>query len=175
MSRETGERWRLAGILHGMGVIFRRQGNLPRARALLEESHAVRLKTGNAQYIAWGHYALGDVARSEGNWDAARQAYRGALRVVMEASLKSDAAHVLERLGMVAEARGKFDLAARILGAASRLREVVNCTLPPLDQADHEQDVALVRSRIGEAAFELAWADGRRLSLEEAIACGLDV
>jgi len=175
LGRETGNKYRISGMLYGLGVIAWRQGDLPRARELLEESLAYRREIGAAQWIVWGVCALGDVSRSEGNSEAAREAYHDGLTLAQNAGLKSEAARLLERLGMVADAHGNASLAARILGSASILREEVNWTLPPLDQADHDRDVAIVRSKLGTAAFDQAWNAGRAMTLEEAIDLGLTV
>jgi hypothetical protein len=158
-----------------MGVIAWRQGDLGRARSLLEESLALRRGIGNAQYLVWGLHGLGDVSRSEADWGAARQTYHEALEIADRARLKSEAAHVMERLALVAEEHGTVELAARLLGAASRIREEVNCILPPLERADDEQAVASVRRKLQPAVFARAWAEGRALSLEGAIECGLKV
>jgi predicted ATPase len=175
LAYETGNKVRMAGMLYGMGVIAWREGDLPKARALLEESLALRLEVGNLQWIVWARYALGDVARSEGDWAAARQAYREALELVRQTGLKSEAAHMLERLGAVAVTQGRPELAAQILGGADILREEVDCTLPPLDQADHDRDVAVVRGKLGPAAFDKAWSAGRAMTLQEAVELGLTV
>jgi hypothetical protein len=82
---------------------------------------------------------------------------------------------LLERLALVAEEHGAVEMAACLLGAASQIREEVNCLLPPLDRADDERAVASVRSKLQAAVFDRAWAEGRAMSLKGAIECGLSV
>ena len=60
------------------------------------------------------------------------------------------------------------DLGARLLGAAERLRETMGLAL--WDPADHAHTVDSLRRRLGEEAFEQAWAAGRELTEEEAVA-----
>ena len=42
--------------------------------------------------------------------------------------------------------------------------------MTPADRADHDRDVATVRAALGEAAFAAAWAQGRAMTMEQAIA-----
>jgi len=42
-----------------------------------------------------------------------------------------------------------------------------------LDQADHDREVAIVRSKLGERAFDQIWNAGRAMTLEQAIDLGL--
>ena len=46
--------------------------------------------------------------------------------------------------------------------------------LAPADRADHDRDVAAVRAALGEAAFAAAWAEGRAMTMEQAIAEALN-
>jgi predicted ATPase/DNA-binding XRE family transcriptional regulator len=175
LSRETGDQARLAWGLQGMGVIAWRQGDLSRARSLLQECLACRRGIGSAPGIILALQGLGDVSRSEADWGAAREAFHEALEIADRAGLVSDAAHTLERLGLLADARGDREMAAKLLGAASRWRDEVNCILPPLERADDEQAVASVRSKLQPAVFVRDWAEGRAMSLKDAIELGLSV
>jgi hypothetical protein len=56
------------------------------------------------------------------------------------------------------------------LGAAQVLREAIGIPLPPVERAEHERRVAAVRAALGEETFTAAWAVGRTLPLEQAIA-----
>ena len=59
--------------------------------------------------------------------------------------------------------------AARLYGAAASLREAIGSPLGPLGQAEMDRDVAAIRASLGEPAFAQAWAEGRALTLEQAI------
>ena len=43
----------------------------------------------------------------------------------------------------------------------------------PYERAEYEAAVATVRERLDPSTFESAWADGRRLSTDEAVALAL--
>jgi non-specific serine/threonine protein kinase len=67
-------------------------------------------------------------------------------------------------------ALGSLQRAARIWGAAERLREEIRSPLTPDDRPRYVGGVAAARAALeDDAAFECAWHEGRALTLEEAI------
>ncbi len=54
-------------------------------------------------------------------------------------------------------------------GAAEVLRETFGLRRPPADQVEHERRVASAKVALGETVFEATWAEGRAMTLEQAI------
>ena len=79
----------------------------------------------------------------------------------------------LEEFAGVWRGRGQLKRAARLLGAAEALREATVSTIPPDEHAEYAEAAAALRSALGEEAFAAAWAEGRALSMESAIALAL--
>src|SRR5204862_7042365 len=79
----------------------------------------------------------------------------------------------LEGLASFAGGQGEALRAARLWGAAEGLREVIGSPLSPADQGKYEQDIAVARAQVNEAEFTSAWASGRTLAMEPAIAVAL--
>jgi hypothetical protein len=69
----------------------------------------------------------------------------------------------------VACAHGHYEHSARLLGAAGALRETFGLRRPPADQVEHERRVASAKVALGETGFEATWAEGRAMTLEQAI------
>jgi hypothetical protein len=88
----------------------------------------------------------------------------------------------LEGLARVAAAREQKERAARLFGAAEALREAAGAPFPsgaragtqPAERAAVEQHVATVRTALGSEAFAAAWAAGRAMTLDEAVAYALE-
>jgi hypothetical protein len=57
---------------------------------------------------------------------------------------------------------------------AAGLREAISVPLSPAERAITEADLADARVALGKADFEAAWAEGRAMTLEQAVACALD-
>nr|WP_309690226.1 hypothetical protein [Armatimonas sp.] len=78
-------------------------------------------------------------------------------------------------LGNLASATGVLVLASQLWGAAERLREELGTPLSPSDQQEQDPQVAAARATLNEdAAFDAAWAEGRALTMEQAIALALE-
>ncbi len=60
--------------------------------------------------------------------------------------------------------------AARLCGASEALLEAVQTRLAPAERLDTERQVAAARAQLDDATFAAAWAAGRALPLERAIA-----
>jgi predicted ATPase/class 3 adenylate cyclase len=105
----------------------------------------------------------------------ARRAFREAAEASVRERQREDSAYALEGLANVNAADGKELLAARLWGAAEAVREECGATLlATAERQLHEQAVPQVRARAGADAFDRAWAEGRVLSEEQAVALELD-
>jgi hypothetical protein len=81
----------------------------------------------------------------------------------------------LEKLAGVAAYTGHAVRAARLLGSAEHLREAIGVPIETIDLADRDRYVSLARSALTPDAFGEAWAQGRALPLEQAIAEALSL
>ena len=64
--------------------------------------------------------------------------------------------------------------AARLFGSAECLFEGMGVILDPADQQEFDHYVAVVRNQLDETAFAKAWAEGRAMTLEQAIEFALE-
>ena len=64
--------------------------------------------------------------------------------------------------------------AARLFGAAEGLLEATGGGLAAADEAERDRYVALTREQLDESAFGAAWAEGRAMTMEQAVAYALD-
>jgi hypothetical protein len=161
----------LPGILAAtarLGLLAYEHGDLALAAARWEEAIVVARQVSDYEFLSvlllhQGRLALhgGDAARARNLWREALARFRilGALVRV---------AGTLELL-MIVEAARLGVRAARVLGAAAALRDQVHVPHPPWDRALTER-VAAVQATVGGEAWAAAFAAGRSLSLEEAIA-----
>ena len=86
-----------------------------------------------------------------------------------DAESKPGIAECFERLGMVAAEQGRLERAARLLGAAEALREATDTQVRAVDRADHERAAASVRSGREAKRLDRVWAEGRAMTLEQAV------
>lgn len=77
---------------------------------------------------------------------------------------------IAEALGSVVDLTTE---AARLLGAAETLRQVLGTPLSLAKRSTNALIVDSIRAVIGEDAFTSAWEAGRRASIEEAVATAM--
>ena len=82
---------------------------------------------------------------------------------------KPAASESLTALACVAEVRGDPRRAARLFGAAQALREAMGFRQEPGDRTLQEPYLAAARSRLDEAMWEAALAEGSAMSFETAV------
>jgi DNA-binding CsgD family transcriptional regulator len=127
--------------------------------------------------------SLARVVHDQGNYERAMALYQEGLGLVLmlDAGDKRGIAECVERVARVVAAfeqqrgggRRNLGRAAQLWGAAEALREAIRAPLPPVDRIEHEQAVANVRLPADDPAFAAAWAAGRAMPLEQAIAAAL--
>jgi len=80
----------------------------------------------------------------------------------------------LECLEEVAAAENRPRRAARLMGAAEGLLESLGASWPPNYVKGRERSKAAICTLIGGEPFAAAWAEGRAMALEQAVACALE-
>jgi hypothetical protein len=117
---------------------------------------------------------LGTVARDQGEYKAARALFERSLALFRELGYRGGIVHAIEWLAAVAVAQAQSERAARLFGAAEGLRGVNGAPLRPADPAEHDRSVVALRAALGGEGFAAAWAEGRAMSLEAAVAYALE-
>jgi len=158
-----------AKALNGAGNLAYRQGDYATARALYEESLAIRRELGDKNGIADSLSNLGEMAKEQGDYAAARALYEESLAIRRELGDKYGIAYTLEAIAELAAAQGQSEPAAKLWAAADALREAIGSPLPPKEKEELDRNVALMRASLGEEAFAAAWEQGQAMTIEQAI------
>jgi predicted ATPase/class 3 adenylate cyclase len=171
--RELGDSQGVANALNNLGSIASDQGDYAAARALFEESLAAYRELGNRWSIAISLLNLGIVARDQADYTSARSLLAEGLTMQRELGDQQIIAVSLEAFATLAAKQGDVLLGARLWGAEEALREAIASPRPPNEQKRYDETIAATREAAGEMAFAAAWAAGRALTPERAIACAL--
>ncbi len=99
---------------------------------------------------------------------------REGLEPKLDSKDRGGAVACLPGLAAVAAARGRTREAVRLFGAVEALLEQLGTSLERNERADYDRYVAAVRTELDQAAFDTAWAEGRNLSLDQAVALALE-
>jgi hypothetical protein len=61
-------------------------------------------------------------------------------------------------------------LATQLFGAAESMREATGVSIPLDERVEYDRDVAAAHARLGDPAFATAWAEGRAMTPDRAVA-----
>jgi len=184
LNRAVGSKLFIASLLWLLAEIYLVQREQNQARELAEESVAIFREVGSGGDSAAARLSLARIVASQGDRAAAATLYQESLALLHQRGDQESIAACLERLGAVVAAPGPgvappvgilpegrgTRWAAQLWGAAEALREQIGASLPPVYRSDHEQAVTAARSASGEKGFAAAWAEGRSMTPEQALA-----
>jgi predicted ATPase/DNA-binding XRE family transcriptional regulator len=157
--------------LNHLGHAAQLRGDYARAAELHHESVALFRSLGAQNFgLPWAYHSLGETALGQGRPDAAERWLCHALTVSQVLNDQASIAWCLAGLGTAAALDEEPERAARLWGAAERLRQAIGCRPAPAARATYERAIAGARRQIGEEAFASAWAAGRMLTVEQALA-----
>jgi tetratricopeptide (TPR) repeat protein len=173
LRRELGDTLSIAGSLRNLGNVAAVQGQYELATTRHAEALALRRAFGDKKGIADSLQNLGNMAAAQGDFTRAATIYQECLLLSWEIGAKSELFDSLEGMAWVAAAGGEPRRAAQLSGSAEAIRQAMG-TFLLVDQRDcHERAARTMRAALGEEGLASAWAEGRALPVEEAIALAL--
>jgi len=69
----------------------------------------------------------------------------------------------------LASAQGQPARPARLWGAAESVREAIGATLSPVELQVYGPYIGAARTRLEEATWEVAWAEGKTMTVDESV------
>ena len=169
--RELGDDPGVAKTLWGLGNANYFRQNYVLARPALEESEALFRKLDDGFGLGWSLHTQGLVAVRTGRLADARRLWVEALRLFDRAQDVSGIVLQLDNLSVVARLDGDTVRATVLAGAQAAHQESSGTSLGTLLK---EQEGRTGREGLDEQEAAKAWAQGRAMSLEQAVAYGLE-
>ena len=177
VGRRIQEPEHVAGALNQLGKAALAEGDISYASACYEEAYTLCQAPDWRQHVYAGqaYKGMGEIELSRGDYTAALQFLREGLALSNPPVIKLWILDVLAGVigTMPRRTTGDVQCAARIWGAAEALLEKMGVVHTPHDRRRMEALIAEARSRINPKTFAAAWAEGRELSLDEAIALAM--
>ncbi|MGH3087502.1 MAG: tetratricopeptide repeat protein [Rubrobacteraceae bacterium] len=174
LRRELGDKGGSAASLHNLGLMALYEGDHARARTRMEESLSIVRELEDKWAISILLNNLGLVALYAGEHERARELQKESLALRRELRDRGGIAECLEGLSGVAASEGEASRAARLWAAAETLREAIGAPSPPGHRSLHDTHLNATRARLDSAAWDAAWAEGRKMPLETAIEYALE-
>jgi tetratricopeptide (TPR) repeat protein len=157
--------------LYGRAALL--EGDVIAARRHYEEGIALARSRGDRNMMVGLTMGLGEVAQREGNPIEARACYKESLPIAAELGNRRAIAEQLEQLASIATPEGRPRDVLRLIAAARTLREEIGVPASFADEDRVRQIVARAEQALDERERATAWAEGRALTLEQAVAFAL--
>jgi predicted ATPase len=174
LRRKLGDKLGIATSLSNLGRVLNSQGDQASARLLLQEAIEIQRQLGNTKGVAYTLNELGNVVRDQGDHNAAHSLYAECLMLYSELKDTWAIACFLEDIASLAVAESKPESALRLVGAGTAVRAAIDAPRSPDEQAHLERMLDPVRQALGEETAASALAEGRAMSLEQAIAYAMN-
>jgi non-specific serine/threonine protein kinase len=150
------------------------QGDLPGAREAAEEGVRVARVFGLDRELAIALQVLGMILVRQGDLSRAMSALREALECMRRDPQPLFASRSVELIASGLAQRGLFTDAARLHGAAAANRDRIGARYWQTDSDQHRPALAAARAALGNDSFEAAFAEGREMDIDAALALAFD-
>ncbi len=173
MWREVQNTYELAGALNQLGADLAELHEYTAARQAFLECRDLYHALGYQRGVALAMHNLGFIAQNMKEYANARNLLCEALRIRHHLGLPRGYAYSFELLAEVNESEERYEQVVQLRAAADTLRVRIGAPLDRVSQHQSMADLARLRARLGDVAFELEWAKGVHMTTEEAIALAL--
>jgi predicted ATPase/class 3 adenylate cyclase len=159
---------------HNLGLLALNQADYRHARAALEEALAIAQKHEWDILIANTLCDLGFAEFGEGRFDQARAHFAAGLEAALRMGWRENVAYCLVGFSSVDFAKGKIERAAHSLGQVDRIVEDTLLIFELYAERERERVERELRARLGPDGFDALRAEGRSLSIDQAVAEALE-
>ena len=163
----------LAITLNSLGTVALAARDNATVRSCYEEAAALSRELQDDWALSAALRGLGRLACRERDFPAAVAHLQESLAVLRQHPDRFFVSRGLQTLAEALTAQGEPARAARLFGAAESLRETIGLSIYPFFREEYDQAVLALRSALGEEGLASLWAEGRGLSLEQAVAHAL--
>ncbi|HET7478739.1 MAG TPA: helix-turn-helix domain-containing protein [Rubrobacteraceae bacterium] len=172
--RELEDRWGTAKLLNNLGRLRTLRGDSGDAKPLLEEGLALSKELGDTSAIAEALHNLAVAALLPNEHDRAAVLFEESLTLAAEVGHRSIVADCLEGLACAEAGRREPQRSARLWASAEALRETAGASSEGTERPLYEAYLISARAALDETMFEAAWASGRAMTLQQAVAYALE-
>ena len=174
IQRQLGDKHSIAYAIHNLGLYTLAQGNMDRAKPLFEQDIVLFREIGDKTGIVLSLKFLGLFAHLHGDDVQAQSFFEEGLRLANKIGPIWISSDYLLWIAYLAADRRHLQRAVRLCSAAKTHLDTVAYFWNTFEQAGYERIINLARVSLGENAFALAQAEGRAMTIEQALAYALE-
>jgi len=168
-------RFGLAATWINFAEYYRRKGNYVQAEHCIEKSMRIARDLDLKERISYDLYLFGMLALHQNRYSSAAQRFMDYFDFDRVHEEKVSLCRFLTAMSSVAAGTGDSERCARLFGAAQvAMNSFPDFRMDPFDRAEFDRHIQIAREQLGGVAFEGLAAEGRALSLEQAIDFALE-
>jgi predicted ATPase/DNA-binding XRE family transcriptional regulator len=175
IARAHGSHVNLAHALYNLGLLKSEEGFYTAAIELVEESLAQFRDIGDVVWASYAEGSLGYIALLQGRHRQARPLLAEYLKTALRFRDKANIAAGLEGLAVAGVEGGRREHVAQLFSAAESLHQEIGSRLMSLrNRTMIEDSVGSTHEQLGEGAWQVAWEEGRAMTVEQAASLALE-
>ena len=167
--KESGDEWGSTMALLSGAMLAKFQGHYAESRRQFMAIEPLFRDLGDQHRINMVRSELAHLERYEGHYQQAEAMYRETIKEWQRIGHRAAVAHQLECLAAIAKINEDGPRAARLFGAAQALRDRIVIPMTAQERREYDRNVEELRSGMDEEAFASNWAEGRTMSMDQAI------
>jgi tetratricopeptide (TPR) repeat protein len=169
-ANRLGDHWQIAFCLNNYGEVARAQGDYLTAGAYYRQAEALYREADSLSDHTRLIHTLGYIGLHDGDYQKAKELFHQSLIAFRELGNKRGMAECLAGLASVAAEQGKAEWATPLLSAAGTQLTSFGAAYWPADRVEVERTRQRLRSVLGATEFERLLEQGKKMSLDQAIA-----
>jgi tetratricopeptide (TPR) repeat protein len=173
LAQELGDAIGVGRVLDALGTVAHGIGDYALAGSRFEASLSLARQTEDRHEQAWSLHNMGLLAFDQGDYRTARAKLAEALALREEHDTVGFV-HALAAFASLATAEKRPECALRLAGARTALTQRTGILVQPSEGNRYERWLAIARQGLDAEAAALAWADGRAMSLDQAVIYALE-
>jgi non-specific serine/threonine protein kinase len=167
--RKLGDKTAMLPPLNNLAIVYRRQHNLTRAEELYRECAALCRELDAQKALSHALHGLAEVRYDLGDYTESFTLLGESVVIRHRLGNRTELSNSFGALGMTRYHLGDPLGAAQLMAASLKLTEELGMAIAPANRAEIDGNITLVRSALGDARFEQAWATGRALSVDAVV------
>jgi predicted ATPase/class 3 adenylate cyclase len=169
LRRELDDTWGIAAALNNLGRAAEGEQDYERAETYYAESISLFRHLSDKSNTVNPLSNLGWLALLREQLDEARDMLTESLQLAYELGYQEGIATSIQGLAHLASLDGHRVKAARLLGVVDKMHRECDIQLSPLDSSRYQITCQTIQSRVDEATYATAWAEGQTLSLDHVV------
>ncbi len=158
----------------GLALVAKYRGDYSEARRRFAICDPIFREIGDMHRVNMVRSELAHIERYEGHYQQAKAMYQESIVEWKRIGHRAAIAHQLECFASIAKVEEQGQRAAHLFGAAEALREKIDIPMTAVEHIEYEREIADLKTGMDEKVFTSAWAEGRAMSMEQAIGLALE-